>query len=113
MRNLKTLVLTALEDIKADNIDSIEVSNITTIADHMIIATGTSTRHIQAISNNVIRCVKAQSYKPLGVEGTSGSDWILIDLGDIIVHIMLSQTRDFYNLEKLWQPMQLTATAAN
>ncbi len=100
--SLKTTVLNALENMKAHNINALAVGNITSITDHMIIATGTSTRHVKAICNEILKDVKTFNYEPLGVEGEDGAEWILIDLGDVVVHVMLPGTRAFYNLDKLW-----------
>ena len=107
MTNLKTTVLHALQDIKAKDINTLEVGEITSITDQMIIATGTSTRHVKAIADSVVRKAKEQSCCPLGIEGQKEAEWILIDLGDIVVHVMLSRARDFYNLEKLWAPIDM------
>jgi ribosome-associated protein len=102
MKKLTKMVINALEEIKAQNITSIDVHKISTITDKMIIATGTSTRHVHAIASNVVKMAKEQHQNLLGVEGEQTNEWILIDLGDIIVHVMLAETREFYALEKLW-----------
>jgi len=109
--NLKTIVLNALNNLKAHDINTLEVGEITSITDHMIVATGTSTRHVKAIADNVIKSVKSNAHQPLGVEGANNAEWILIDLGDIIVHIMLAQSREFYQLDKLWAPLATPAIA--
>jgi len=99
---LKLLVLDALEDIKAEDIQVLDVRNMTDVTDIMIIATGKSTRQVKALSNEVTRQVKASDIQPIGVEGEDVGEWALVDLGDVIVHIMTPQIRATYNLEKLW-----------
>lgn len=103
----ESLVLHALDDLKANDVRFIDVRGRTSLADSMIIASGTSTRHVKSLADGVVRNAKQSGYPPLGVEGEKQAEWILIDLGDVIVHLMLPRTRDFYNLEKLWlQPEQ-------
>ncbi len=96
------LALKALDDLKALDVRVLDVGEKSTITEVMIIATGTSTRHVKAIADNLALEAKRQGNQPLGIEGDNGSDWVLIDLLDVVVHVMLQQTRDFYNLEKLW-----------
>ncbi|PIE82989.1 MAG: ribosome silencing factor [Candidatus Contendobacter odensis] len=101
--DLRTTVIDALEALKAQDIQTLDVQNIASFTDLMIIASGHSTRQINALSDKVLeRCAKI-GIKPIGVEGQRDAEWVLIDLADIVVHIMLPQTRDFYNLEKLWK----------
>lgn len=97
-------ILNILEDMKARDIVTLDVSNITNVTDIMIVCTGTSNRHTRSIAERIITECKAQGIMPLGVEGEQYGDWILVDLADVIVHIMLAETRGFYNLEKLWAP---------
>lgn len=99
---LQKLVLDALEDSKALNIVDLDIRSLTSIADRMIICTGTSRRHTQSIADNIVVKIKAENGTVLGVQGDQEGEWILIDLGDIIVHVMLAETRQFYSLEKLW-----------
>ncbi|MDX1803981.1 MAG: ribosome silencing factor [Alcanivorax sp.] len=103
---LLPLVIDALEDVKAQNITSLDVHDLTTVADHMVIASGTSNRHVKALADNVIEAAKDAGYTPLGTEGETGGEWILVDLGDVIVHLMLPATREFYDLERLWRDPQ-------
>ena len=99
---LMRLVITTLENIKAENIISIPVSALTTITDTMIICTGNSARHVKAIAQHLIEATKHGGHQPLGIEGEIDGEWVLVDLGDAVVHIMQAQTREFYQLEKLW-----------
>lgn len=99
---LQKLVVDALEEIKAQDIKIMDVRGVASFTDLMVVASGTSTRHVKAIADKVIEKASQAGNKPLGVEGDREAEWVLVDLNDIIVHVMLPQTRDFYNLEKLW-----------
>lgn len=99
---LKNLAVTALEDIKAVDIMTFDVRGVTAITDIMVIASGTSDQHVRALANTVLRAAKDACVRPLGTEGERDGEWILIDLNDIVVHLMQRRARDFYNLEKLW-----------
>lgn len=99
---LKTLAIDALEELKASDITVINVHNRTSITDYMIICSGRSSRHIHSIADNVVMRTKQAGQQPLGIEGKHSNDWVLIDLGDVVVHVMLPETRKFYHLEKLW-----------
>ncbi|MCE8034727.1 MAG: ribosome silencing factor [Halomonas sp.] len=100
--SLKTLVVEALEDLKAKDVALLDVSRLTSVTDLMVVASGTSTRHVAALADNVVQQAKANGIQPLGVEGQAGSDWVLVDLGDLVVHVMLPETRQLYDLERLW-----------
>ena len=99
---IKKLALQALDALKAENIIIIDVRNYVNFTDFMIIASGSSTRHVKSIANEVIEAAKSGNLPPIGVEGEDVGEWILVDLGDVIVHVMLPDTRQFYELEKLW-----------
>lgn len=100
---LQQLVIKTLEEFKAQDIKSIDVSGLNPLTDQFVIASGSSTRHVKSMAQKLVEVAKAAGNQPLGVEGERGSEWILVDLNDVIVHIMLPQTRAFYNLEKLWE----------
>ncbi|PIE20777.1 MAG: ribosome silencing factor [Neptuniibacter caesariensis] len=96
------LVHHALEDMKAKEITDLDVRGRSTVTDYMVIASGTSKRHVAAVAEDVIVKVKEAGLMPLGAEGQGASDWILVDLGDVVVHIMMPDARSFYDLERLW-----------
>ena len=100
---LVKLATAALEDVKAQDILAIDVRDKHSLTDYMLIATGTSNRQINAMLEKVRENVKAKGLKPLGEEGRGESDWVLLDLGDVIVHMMTATARQFYDLERLWQ----------
>jgi len=100
---LRQLVLSALEDFKAIDIQQIDVSAQNPLTDWFVIASGNSTRHVKSMAENLIMKAKAAGCPPLGVEGQEQAEWVLVDLNDIVVHLMLPKTRAFYNLEKLWE----------
>lgn len=102
LKNLQKIVIDALEELKAIDIIVMDVHRLTTVTDTMIVCTGSSSRHAKSLADNLVTKVKQQGIRPLGVEGEKDGEWILVDLGDIIVHVMLSRARDFYGLEKLW-----------
>ncbi len=100
---LKQVVVDALEDMKADNISVLDVKARTSVTDYMVIASGTSSRHVKSLADNVVAEAKEHGAKPLGVEGGAGNDWVLVDLGEIVVHVMMPATRSFYDLERFWR----------
>jgi ribosome-associated protein len=99
---IKSLVVDALDDMKAQNITELDVRGRTSVTDWMIIATGTSNRHVTAVAANVEEKAKHAGLRPNGTEGRAAADWVLIDLGDVVVHVMTDQSRHFYDLERLW-----------
>ena len=100
---LQQLVVSSLEDFKASDILVIDVSGKSPLTERMIIASGNSTRHVKSMAENLLVKAKSVGNPPLGVEGAQEGEWVLVDLNDVIVHLMLPQTRAFYNLEKLWE----------
>lgn len=109
---IKKLAITALEDLKAENIVTLDVSVRASFTDTMIFASGTSSRHVSSIAGSVVEAAKAAGTPPLGVEGLDIGEWVLVDLGDAIVHVMLPATREFYDLEKLWSEELVEASAS-
>jgi len=99
---LVELVLGALNDLKGRDIQVLDVRDKTSITDVMVIASGTSNRHVRSLADAVIDKAKQAGHAPLGIEGESVGEWVLVDLLDVVVHVMQPQTRAFYNLEKLW-----------
>ena len=105
--SLKTVVIDALADMKALEVKVLDVRGLTDVADFMVIASGTSDRHVRSVAQRVVERTKAAGFRPHGVEGQQDGDWVLIDLSEMIVHVMLPRVREFYGLEKLWD---ITAT---
>jgi len=100
--SLKSVILAALADMKALEVKILDVRGLTDIADFMVIASGTSDRHVRSVAQRVVEKTKEAGFRPHGVEGQQDSDWVLIDLHEMIVHVMLPRVREFYGLEKLW-----------
>ena len=105
--SLKAVVIDALADMKALEVKVLDVRGLTDIADFMVIASGTSDRHVRSVAQRVVEETKQAGFRPHGIEGQQDSDWVLIDLNEMIVHVMLPRVREFYGLEKLWD---ITAT---
>ncbi len=99
---LKAVALKALEDLKGTDIAEYDVREMTSITDFMLIASGTSDRHVKSLADAVIMACKKAGMAPLGVEGEREGEWVLVDLGDVVVHVMQPRIREFYALEKLW-----------
>jgi ribosome-associated protein len=108
---LKKIVVDALADMKALDVKVLDVRGLADFADAMVIASGTSDRHVRSVAQHVVEKAKAAGYRPHGLEGEQDGDWVLIDLSEMIVHVMLPRVREFYGLEKLWD-MSLTKRAA-
>jgi ribosome-associated protein len=100
---LLSVVLEALDDGKAKDVKVIDVRAKTSVTDYMVIASGTSERHVKSLADQVVEKAKEHAVPPLGVEGQNVGEWVLVDLGDAIVHVMKPQIREFYQLEKFWQ----------
>lgn len=100
---LKKFVLQQLEDLKAKDITVIDVSATSDVTDTMIICTGNSKRHVRSVAEQTALAAKNAGESPLGIEGLEGSEWVLLDLGNVVVHVMQDETRQFYELEKLWE----------
>lgn len=107
MDAVRDLVIDALEEIKAVNTVTLDVRALTDVMDCLIICSGTSNRHVKSLADNVVVKAKAAGLQPLGVEGQDAGEWVLVDLGDVVVHVMLPATRDFYDLERLWVAPQV------
>jgi ribosome-associated protein len=99
---LKSIARQALEDLKGLNIVEFDVRDMTSVTDFMVIASGTSDRHVKSLADAVVVACKQAGMQPLGVEGEREGEWVLVDLGDVVVHVMQPRTREFYALEKLW-----------
>ncbi|WP_299493001.1 ribosome silencing factor [uncultured Shewanella sp.] len=99
---LKQFVIDKIEDLKAKDIAILDVSKQSNIADYMVICSGNSKTHVRSIAENLVVESKRAKIHIQGVEGRDTSEWVLVDLGDVILHVMQQQTRDFYQLEKLW-----------
>jgi ribosome-associated protein len=97
-------ITAALDDMKAVNVRVLDVRGITDIADCMVIASGNSDRHVRSIADRVVERCKAAGFRPYGREGERDAEWVLVDLSDVIVHVMLPRVREFYGLESLWEP---------
>lgn len=99
---LNKIILDALEDLKGKDIVSLDVTDLSDVMDTLVIASGTSNRHVRSLAANVVQEAKKQGLLPIGVEGLDAGEWVLADFGDTVVHVMMPATRGFYDLEKLW-----------
>ena len=105
VKNIKA----ALDEMKAVNVKVMDVRDVTDVADCMIIASGTSDRHVRSVADNVVRRAKGAGFRPFGLEGERDGEWVLVDLNDVIVHVMLPRVREFYGLEGLWEVVPKSA----
>lgn len=105
------VVLAALDELKGVDVRTLDVRDQTSITDTIVVVSGTSQRHLKSLADRVLERSREAGYKPLGIEGERGTDWYLVDLGDVVVHVMSREKRDFYNLEKLWS-MHMDDSAA-
>lgn len=113
IEQLKDLVLTTLADMKARDVTVMDVRDKTAVTDFMVVASGTSDRHVKAIAETVAYRAKEAGEQPLGIEGVNEGEWALIDLNGVVVHVMLPKVRDFYQLERLWSaPARVASRAA-
>ncbi len=103
VEQLKTVVLDALEERKGRNIVTLDVRGVSGVTDYMVVCSGTSSRHVKSLADNVWVEAKKHGVSPLGMEGQRTADWVLVDFGDVVVHVMLPEAREFYDLERLWQ----------
>ena len=103
-QKLKNKIINSLEDIKAVNPIAIDVTRISSLTDFMVIASGTSNRHIAAMSEHVLEDLKETNISGIKIEGQGGDDWVLVDVGDVVIHLMSADAREFYDLESLWDP---------
>ncbi|ACX88890.1 ribosome silencing factor [Pectobacterium parmentieri] len=99
---LQDFVIDKVDDLKAQDIVALNVQGKSSITDYMVICTGTSTRHVASIADHVVQSSRAAGLIPLGVEGENASDWVVVDLGDVMVHVLQEESRQLYELEKLW-----------
>lgn len=113
IETLKTLAVDALEELKARDITHLDVAKLTDVTDLMIIASGTSTRHVSALAQNLVEKAKEKGLQPRGVEGGANADWVLVDLGDVVVHVMLPEARALYDLERLWADLPADSALAH
>jgi ribosome-associated protein len=100
---LQDVVLDALADMKAVDVKALDVRGLTDITDTMVVASGTSDRHVKSIADRVVQRCKEAGFRPFGIEGERDGDWVLVDLHDVVLHVMLPRIREFYALEKLWE----------
>ena len=103
LEELTALAINAIEDLKAFDVNVIDVKGRSSITDILVFASGRSDRQVKSIANNVVQEAKKAGIQPLGVEGLNAGDWVLVDLGDVVVHVMLPQVRDYYGIERIWE----------
>lgn len=104
-KDLAALSVRAIEDLKGRDIVCLDVRKLTHLMDYMVVATGTSSRHVKSIADNVLEAARDEGHRPVGTEGAETGEWILVDFGDVVVHVMGEEARRFYAIEKLWSEM--------
>ena len=109
-QKLRDLVVDALEDLKGIDVVVLDVAMLTDLTDFMVVATGRSNRHVKALLDRVVEAAKGGGLRPLGIEGQEAHEWVLVDLGAVVVHVMQAATREFYDLERLWTPLEADST---
>jgi ribosome-associated protein len=102
MSDLNQAIINALENLKGKDIVTLDVHELTDVMDTLIIASGTSNRHARSLAENLVLETKQQGFRAMGIEGLETGDWVLVDFGDTVVHVMQKEARDYYELEKLW-----------
>ncbi|MDH5300238.1 MAG: ribosome silencing factor [Gammaproteobacteria bacterium] len=112
-KQLTELVEEALADLKAKDMQVLDVRDACNVTDVLVIATGTSTRHVKALANNIVVKAKENNIMPYGTEGEQTGDWVLVDLGDVVAHVLTQEMRDFYQLERLWSAPAASGKTAN
>jgi ribosome-associated protein len=108
-RTLREVVLDALDELKAFDVKALDVRGLTDITDTMVVASGTSDRHVRSIADRVVQRCKEAGFRPFGIEGERDGEWVLLDLNDLVLHVMLPRVREFYALEKLWAANEAAA----
>jgi ribosome-associated protein len=104
-QDVRKLAVDAIDELKGQDVVELDVHTLTDVTDCLVIASGRSDRHVKSLAQNVIEKAKAAGVQPLGVEGLDEGDWVLVDLCDVVVHVMQPETRDYYEIEKLWSKM--------
>ena len=102
---LRNIIVEALEEKKGRDVVTMDVAAISDVTDYMIVVSGTSNRHVKALVDEVVEAAANAGVVPLGVEGRDTNEWVLVDMGDALVHVMQTETRDFYDLERLWSEL--------
>jgi len=110
---LVDVVHKALDDLKAQDVVTLDVISMSEVMDTLVIASGTSSRHVKSLASNVVDEAKKQKLNPIGIEGLEAADWVLVDYGSVVVHVMLPEARKFYDLEKLWSPIERAQSASS